>query len=156
MDQQAAIDALISDLHWQIDQMRPRGIKNEAGHPYNPSYYKRGLDNAIAAGGTAVADYVRRYVYKPPSDGYRKLEDADSLDLACEALVADDSKPYATLFSDADRRAARERLAPHVHAIEQRKADERARIDAARQRLRAEGIPRRSELDSQLRSRRDR
>jgi hypothetical protein len=70
MDDDEAIKALISDLHWQIDQLRPRGIKNAAGHPYNPSYYKRGLDNAIARGGLAVADYVRRYVYEPPSDGY--------------------------------------------------------------------------------------
>jgi len=78
----------------------------------------------------AVADYVRRYVYKPPSDGYKKLEDADSLDLACEALVADASRPYAHLFSDKDRAAARARLAPHIEAIEARKAASRARIDA--------------------------
>ncbi len=69
-----AIEALISDLYWQIDQLGPRGIKNAAGHKYNPSYYKRGLENAIERGGPAVAEYVRRYVYKPPADGYTKLE----------------------------------------------------------------------------------
>src|SRR4051794_8986971 len=78
----------------------------------------------------AVAEYVRRYLYKPPSDGYRKLEDADSLDLACEALVADPEKPYAHLFSERDRAAARARLARHVAAIEARKAASQARIDA--------------------------
>jgi hypothetical protein len=52
----------------------------------------------IGRGGLAAADYVRRYLYKPPSDGYKKLEDTDSLDLACEALVADADKPYAHLF----------------------------------------------------------
>src|SRR3954462_1594695 len=112
MDERDAIAALVSDLHWQIDQLRPRGIKDSAGNPYNPSYYKRGLQNAINRGGLAVAEDIRRYVYKPPSDGYKKLEEADSLDLACEALVADESKPYAHLFTDGDRAAARSRLAP--------------------------------------------
>lgn len=98
MDDHDATAALVSDLHWQIDQLQPRGIKDKAGNPYNPSYYKRGLTNAIDRGGLAVADYIQRYLYKAPSDGYRKLEEADSLDLACEALVADDSKPYAHLF----------------------------------------------------------
>lgn len=114
MDDRPAIDALISDLHWQIDQLKPRGIKDKAGNPYTPSYYNRGLQNAIDRGGLAVRDYVRSYVYRTPSDGYRKLEDADSLDLACEALVADTSKPYAHLFSDEDREAAQARLAPHI------------------------------------------
>ena len=146
--------ALTSDLHWQIDQLQPRGIKNDAGRPYNPSHYKRGLDDATARGGEAVAQYVRGYLYKPPSASYKKLEEAGSLDLACEALVADEAKPYAHLFSEKDREAARERLAPHAETIEQRKAEHRARIEAARKRLRKNGLPRRPDLDDQLRSRR--
>src|SRR3954449_11175284 len=130
MHDRDAIAALVSDLHWQIDQLKPRGIKDAAGNPYNPSYYKRGLQNAIDRGGVAVGDYIRGYVYKPPSDGYKKLEDADSLDLACEALVADETKPYAHLFTAEDRAAARARLAPHLEAIEARKAQEQARIAA--------------------------
>src|SRR3954453_23510050 len=153
MSDREAIDALVSDLHWQIDQLKPRGIKNQVGQPYNPSYYKRGLQNAIERDGLAVAEYVRGYLYKPPSDGYKKLEDADSLDLACESLIADETKPYAHLFSDDDRTAARARLAPHIEAIERRKAQERARIAAATERLRAKGVPRRSELDAARRSR---
>ena len=125
-----AIAALVSDLLRQIEQMPRRGIRDSAGNPYNPSYYKRGLKNAIEAGGVAVADYVRGYLDKPPSDGYRKLEDADSLDLACEALVADASKPYAHLFSEADRAAADARLAPYREAIAARKAASQARIAA--------------------------
>jgi hypothetical protein len=108
--------------------MGPRGIKNAAGNPYNPSYYKRGLQAAIDRGGLAVADYIRRYLSKPPSDGYRKLEDANSLDLACEALIADADKPYAHLFTDAERTAARDRLAHHLAAIERRKAERERRI----------------------------
>jgi hypothetical protein len=125
-----AIALLVGDLHWQIDQLPRRGIKGSTGNPYNPSYYKRGLQKAIEAGGVAVPDYVRRYLYKSPSDGFQRLEDADSLDLACEALVEDASKPYAHLFTEEDRAAARMRLAPHRQAIDARKAASRARIDA--------------------------
>jgi tetratricopeptide (TPR) repeat protein len=128
-DERAAIASLVSDLLWQLDQLPRRGIKDSAGNPYNPSYYKRGLQKAIEAGGLSVADYVRRYVYKTPNDGFRKLAEADSLDLACEALVADESKPYAHLFTEADRAAARARLAPHIQAIDARKAASRQRID---------------------------
>jgi tetratricopeptide (TPR) repeat protein len=130
-----AIAALVRDLHWQIDQLAPRGIKDNGGNPYNPAYYKRGLQNAIDRGDLAVAEYVRRYVYKAPSDGYKKLEDADSLDLACEALVADANRPYAHLFTDADRAAASKRLAAHIEANERRKAASTARIDARRSEL---------------------
>ena len=112
-----------------------RGIKDAAGNPYNPSYYKRGLQNAIDRGGLSVADYIREYLARPPSDGYRKLEDANSLDLACEALIADESKPYARLFTTAERRLARERLAHHLAAIERRKATRVARIDKRRAEL---------------------
>ena len=156
MDDRDEIAALISDLHWQIDQMGPRGIKDKAGNPYNPSYYKRGLKNAIDRGGLSVAEYVRRYLYKAPSDGYKKLEEADALDLACESLVADEAKPYAFLFTDQDRSAAHERLAPHIDAIEGRKAAQRARIESARAEMRKTGLPSRSDLDSSLRTRRPR
>jgi hypothetical protein len=154
MDERGAVNALISDLYWQIDQLGRRGIKNNAGHTYSPSYYKRGLENAIDRGGLEVVEYVRRYLRKPPSDGYKKLEDADSLDLACEALVEDASKPYAHLFTEADRTAAQERLAPHAKKIEARKAARRDRIAIARAKLRQTGLPARSDLDASLRSRR--
>jgi hypothetical protein len=154
LSEHQAVAALVGDLHWQIDQMPVRGIKNEAGHVYIPHYYKRSLDSAIERGDQAVVEYVRAYLYKSPSDGYKKLEDANSLDLACEALVADQAKPYAPLFSAEDRVAANERLAPHLRAIEERNAEERARIDAARAELKRTGM-RRTELDASLRTRRD-
>jgi hypothetical protein len=69
MGDRDAVEALVSDLHWQIDQLRPRGIKNNAGQPYYPSYYIRGLNNAAERGGLSVVEYVKRYLYKPPSDG---------------------------------------------------------------------------------------
>ena len=124
----SAISALVSDLYWQIDQLPRRGIKNSAGKPYRPSRYARGLENAIDRGGLSVPEYVRSYLYKPRTDGYRTLEEADSLDLTAEALVADESKPYAYLFTYADREVARARLAPHFAAIERRKAASRERI----------------------------
>jgi hypothetical protein len=135
MNDQDAIVALTRDLRWQIDQMGPRGIKDTAGNPYTPSYYKRGLQAAMDKGGLAVAEYVSHYVNKPPSVGYERLAEADSLDLACEALVADPSKPYAHLFTDADRTRARKRLAPHIAAIESRKADQDERIAKHRAQL---------------------
>ena len=138
MNDREASTELVHDLRWQIDQMGPRGIKNSAGNPYNPSYYKRGLNTAAERGRQAVVEYVRGYLSKPPSDGYKKLEDADSLDLACEALVADADKPYSQLFTDGDRQAARDRLAPHIEAIEARKAASRTRIEARRARLPAD------------------
>lgn len=125
-----AITSLVRDLHAQIDQLPRRGIRDSAGNPYNPSYYKRGLKNAVNAGGLSVADFVRGYLYKAPTDSFKKLEAADSLDLACEALVADDAKEYAHLFTDDDRAAARKRLAPYVAAIEARKAAVHDRISA--------------------------
>ncbi len=154
MNRTDEVDALVSDLYWQIDQMKPRGIKDAAGNPYNPSYYKRGLEAAIERGSDDVVDYVRRFIKKPPSDGYKKLADADSLDLACEALVADADKPYARLFSEADRTAARERLAPHQTALDNRRAEQLARVETARAELRGKGLPRRADLDASLRSRR--
>lgn len=146
MDDRDAIAALVSDLHWQVDTLGPRGIKDKAGNPYNPSYFKRGLKNAIEQGGLAVPDYVRRILYKPPSGGYKKLEEADSLDLACEALVADDGKPYAHLFSADDRAAAKKRLAPHLAAIAARKAATEARIDARGSGLAGNGVAQLREL----------
>jgi tetratricopeptide (TPR) repeat protein len=128
IDDKTALAELISDLHWQIDQMGPRGIKNNAGNPYIPAYYKRGLQAAIDRGGASVPDYVKRYLSKPPSEGYRRLEDADSLDLACEWLVAEPAKPYAYLFSDGERETAQVRLAPHLAAIESRTAARLRRI----------------------------
>lgn len=135
MDEPEPGTALVRDLHWQIDQMGPRGIKNSAGNPYQPSYYTRGLHKAVVRGEQAVVEYVRGYVYKAPSGGYKKLQDADSLDLACEALVADAEKPYSHLFTDEDRKAARARLAPHIEAIEARKAERRTRIETRRTQL---------------------
>jgi hypothetical protein len=153
MTDQEAIGALVDDLQWQIDQMRTRRITNAAGNPYNPSHYKRGLEGAIDSGGLAVAEYVKGFLYKAPSGGYQKLEAAGSLDLACEALVASEGKSYDSLFSDEDRDAARERLAPHLEAIETRTAERRARIDAVRAKLRKSGMPDRPYLDYALRSR---
>lgn len=148
MSERNDVQALVDELYWQIDQMRPRGIKNAAGNHYNPAYYKRGLDSATDSGGAAVVEYVRRYLYKPPSDGYKKLEAANSLDLACEALVADDGTPYADLFTEEDRVAARERLAPYIEEIDKRNGERRARREAAAERVKARGIPHRSALDA--------
>lgn len=135
MDDTEAIAQLVHDLRWQIDQMPVRGIRDKAGNPYNPSYYKRGLQNAVNDGGGAVPEFVRGYLRRSPSDGYKKLEEKNSLDLACEALVADETKPYAHLFTEDDRVAARKRLAPYLASIEERRSADEQRIEARRKKL---------------------
>lgn len=154
MSDQTAVDALIGDLQWQVDQLRSRGIKNNAGRTYDPAHYKRGLTKAIAGGGAEVVAFVRHCLYKPPSDGFKRMAADGSLDLACESLVQDADKSYADLFTDEDRAAACERLAPHMGSIEARRAAYRARIDSARARLRAKGLPSRLDLDGGSRVRR--
>jgi tetratricopeptide (TPR) repeat protein len=145
LDERAAVAALVSDLRWQVDQLKPRGIKDKAGNPYTASYYKRNLKAAVDRGGLSVVEFVRGYLYKPPSDGFKKLEEKNSLDLACEALVADPDKPYAALFTDEDRAAAQERLGPHLAAVAARKNPvermEALPDDLAELRTLAEGDP---------------
>jgi len=51
---QGAIDALVSDLYWQIDQLKPRGIKINVGQPYNPSITSAGCNK----GRSRVAAYA--------------------------------------------------------------------------------------------------
>lgn len=135
-----AVAALVSDLHWQIDQMQPRGIKDKSGNPYTPGYYKRALAAAVSRGGTEVVDFVRGYLSKKPNEGFMKLEEADALDLTCEYLVTLEDKPYASLFTDADREKARKRLAPHMEAIAARKAGIQADIDARGSELSAKDL----------------
>jgi hypothetical protein len=137
VSEEATFDQLLRDLNWQIDQLKSRGVKTDAGNPYNPTHYKRGLITASEKGGPEVVAYVRRYLYKPPSAGYLKLEQADSLDLTCEYLVANDAKPYASLFTDEDRAAARERLGPHIKALKARRAKHRAAVIGVRNEMRA-------------------
>ena len=151
MDDERAIKALTADLQWQIDQLGPRGIKNTAGNPFVPTAFKRKLTEAIHAGDDAVAELVATVVRKPPSQGFKRLEAAGSLDLAPELLVADGDRPYAHLFSDEDRELARARIGPHLETIAARTAEHRSRVDAAREKLRTKGMPRRHELDAQLR-----
>lgn len=140
---------LVTDLQWQIDQYGSRGIKNEAGKAFVPAQFKRKLERAIEDG--EVVELVRTVVTKPASQGYKRLAANDSLDLTPEALVADEERPYAALFTDEDRAAARERLGPHLESIAERRAEQLARREAARAKLREEGLPRRYALDAQLR-----
>ncbi len=152
-DQTQAVEALIADLRWQVDQHRSRSIKTAAGKAYTPAHYKRGLEAAIEDGDEAVVAFVQKYVHKAPSTAYKTLEAGDALDLSCECLVADETKPYAELFTDEDRAAACERLGAHRETIDARNAERRARIDAARAKIRNKGVPSRLDLDAALQSR---
>jgi hypothetical protein len=149
----AAVAALLSDVYWQLDQFKPRGIKREDGRPYRPNYFIRFLKEAEEKGPVAVRDYIRGYAHRRPSQAYQALEEADALDLSVEWLIADKTKSYAWLFTDEDRAAARERLATQEEAIRERKTAEeaevrrleeerRARVRALHNEMRAErGLP---------------
>jgi hypothetical protein len=153
MGDSAAMTELIRDLQWQVTQMRQRGVTTNAGAPFKPAHYSRGLDAAIAAGGEAVVDFVRSYVHKAPTAAFGRLRDADALDLSPEALVFDEQRSYAVLFTDEDREAVRERLAPHAAAVQERLDARRERQAAARARIREEGLPDRWDLSGKIAAR---
>ena len=137
----AAVAELLSDVYWQLDQFKSRGIKREDGQAYRPNYFIRYLKAAEEEGPVAVRDYVRGYAHRKPSQGYQALEEADALDLTVETLLADETKSYAWLFTDEDRAAARARLATQQEAIRERKRveaeDARRRDDERRKAIRA-------------------
>jgi hypothetical protein len=138
----AAVAALLSDVYWQLDQFKARGIKREDGQPYRPNYFIRYLNEAEEKGPVAVRDYIRGYAHRRASQGYQALEEADALDLSVEWLIADKTKSYTWLFTDEDRAAARERLATQEEAIRERKAaeGEEVRREAEEHRARVRAI----------------
>ena len=111
----------VSDLDWQIDQLKTRGVKTDAGNPYNPSHYKRGLSTASEKGGPEVVETSAALPVQAPERRLPEARTGDSLDLTCEHPVSDDTKPYASLFTDEDRAVARKRLGAHARAIEARR-----------------------------------
>lgn len=141
-DQASAVAQLVSDLQWQIDQLKVRDIRDHNGRRYVAPRYRQGLRRADERGGLAAVEYLQRMLHGPTQPGYATLEAADALDLTFEWLVRDHRKPYAWLFSDEDRMAAEARLGPHVEAIEGREAERRSRVLAMRNEMRAErGLP---------------
>jgi hypothetical protein len=77
--------------------------------PYWANRYRQALKRAVDGG--TVVEFVQRLVMQDePSPGFVYLDAANRLDLSVEALVADESRSYHELFSDAAVAAARERL----------------------------------------------
>ena len=112
-----------------------------------------GSKKHLTGGDADVVEYVQRFLRKPPSDGYKKLEEADWLDLACEWLIVNANKPYAHLFSDADRAAGQQRLVPQEAAIEARTPYGGPESMLRARSPREAGLPRRPDLESSLRTR---
>jgi hypothetical protein len=81
--------------------------------PYWPNKYRQALQRAINA--HEVPFFVSMLMEGPePSRGFLYLKDAGRLDLSVEALVADASRPYHSMFSKEAVSAARARLAEHA------------------------------------------
>jgi hypothetical protein len=145
--------ALLRDLRAIGDAAPTSGAKNRAGHAYHPTYYRRAVENA--ARDNRLVERIREWLYaEEPQDGFNALVEVGRGDLTVEALVLDRDKPYARRFSDADRRAAHDRLAPFRAKEAETKREQEAqrkRIEAIRASGERLALP---ELDSQLRSRR--
>ena len=151
MGDSAATNELIRDLQWQVTQMRQRGVTTNAGAPFKPAHYSRGLDAAIADGD--VVAFVRSYLHKAPTAAFQRLRDANALDLSPEALVHDEARSYSVLFTDEDRAAAREHLEPDIADVEARLQARHERQAAARERIKEGGLPDRWELAGKITAR---
>ena len=79
--------------------------------------------------------YVRAKVLEPATDGYDALIEAGRPDLTVEALVADANAPWASEFTDADRRAADERLGTMLESDRVRRAAAEAEAVKADRRI---------------------
>lgn len=77
--------------------------------PYWPNRYLQAVRRAIAE--DEVVEFVERIVTRDGATrGFGYLQDANRLDLTVEALVADDTQPYHSLFSPEAVEQARSRL----------------------------------------------
>jgi hypothetical protein len=117
--------ALLARLREIVIEVPKSGALNKGKRPL----YVRRFEDAVerrAEDGPALVAYVRDKVYEPATDSYGALVEAGRSDLAVEALVADADAPWASLFSDEDRDAARTRLGPQIERYEAKLAADEA------------------------------
>lgn len=98
---------LLADLQALYERTVAARLPRADGKSYVPSYFKRGLDNARAAGNPVplVARICDRQ-----TEGFDVILASGAPELTVEALVVDPDKPYHDLFSEKTRRLAQERL----------------------------------------------
>lgn len=102
--------------------------------PYRPIRFERKLDS-ISNNPVGLLEYVRGMA-KRTSQGLESLVEYNRLDLSVEMLILDESKPYASLFTNYDRVAAKtklERQAGQVQDLAHSREQQRRDADANRQ-----------------------
>ena len=114
------LELLTRDLLWiyettgrEVTYISPSGDRK----PYWAYRYLQAVRRAVENG--EVVELVERIVLRrSPTDGFGHLEDAGRLDLALEAFVVDESKPYHHLFSDEAVSLSRVRLDEAKRALD--------------------------------------
>lgn len=100
--------ALLDDC-WAIARALPTsGVLNRGRRPYRAIRFERKLDS-VSNDPAGLLEYVRGMARRT-SDGLESLVEYNRLDLSVEMLILDESKSYASLFTDDDRAAARAKL----------------------------------------------
>jgi hypothetical protein len=113
-----AHEALLARLRHIIEETPTSGALNAAKQPYHPTRFAGAVERRSGEGAKLV-EYMREKVYEGPTDGYDALIAAGRPDLTAEAVVADSDGPWASLFTEADRTAARARLGAMQRAHQQ-------------------------------------
>jgi hypothetical protein len=110
--------ALLARLRQIIEETPESGALNAAEQPYHPSRFEGAVERR-SGDGAKLVEYMREKVYEAPTDGYDALIAAGRPDLTAEAVVANAEAPWASLFTEADRIAARSRLGAMQRAHQQ-------------------------------------
>jgi tetratricopeptide (TPR) repeat protein len=108
--------ALLNDCRAIARALPTSGVLDRGRRPYRPIRFEPKLDS-VANDPPGLVEYVRGMAGRT-SEGLESLVEYNRLDLSVELLILDESKPYASLFTDNDRVAARAKLQRQAGQIE--------------------------------------
>ena len=116
--------ALLDRLRELVEETPKSGALNAAKQPLYVTRFAQAVARR-ANDGPALVAYVREKVHERATGSYNALVVAGRLDLSVEALVDDETAPWASKFTNADRVAARARLGSmrEAHGKEQEAAE---------------------------------
>jgi hypothetical protein len=126
--------ALLHDLREQIAEMPESGALTAARKPYRAGRTAAAV-RSREDDPAALVEYVTKIALQETSETLSALVKVNRLDLSIEFLVADETKVYAPLFSDATRAAALEKLGSRAERVSELAAKRGAEADAADRRL---------------------
>jgi hypothetical protein len=101
--------ALLSDVVERLAALPTSGALNAGGKPYRAQRTERAVE-ARAGEPVELLAYILKLAFQKTSETLTALVKADRLDLSIEALVVDESRVYAPLFSAEARAAAQAKL----------------------------------------------